>query len=43
MWELNFHNVGADPKGVTAHDIDLLAQYIDGDRLRRQRDEFSSR
>lgn len=30
-------------KGVTASDIDLLAQYIDGDRLRRQRDGFSSR
>lgn len=30
-------------QGVTASDIDLLAQYIDGDRLRSQRDEFSSR
>lgn len=30
-------------KGVAASDIDLLAQYIDGDRLRRQREEFSSR
>ena len=30
-------------KGVAASDVDLLAQYIDGDRLRRQRDEFSAR
>lgn len=29
--------------GVLASDIDLLAPYIDGDRLRRQREEFSSR
>ena len=27
-------------QGVTAHDIDLLAQYIDGDRLRHQRAAF---
>ncbi len=27
-------------KGVATRDIDLLAQYIDGDRLRQQRDEF---
>lgn len=27
-------------QGVTAHDIDLLAQYIDGDRLRHQREAF---
>ena len=26
--------------GVQAHDVDLLAQYIDGDRLGRQRAEF---
>ena len=30
-------------KGVAVSDIDLLAQYIDGDRLRRQREEFSYR
>ncbi|MBC7376534.1 MAG: type II toxin-antitoxin system HipA family toxin [Burkholderiaceae bacterium] len=30
-------------QGVTANDIDLLAQYIDGDRLRRQREAFSAR
>ncbi|MEO6319213.1 MAG: HipA domain-containing protein, partial [Polaromonas sp.] len=30
-------------QGVAARDIDLLAQYIDGDRLRHQREEFSSR
>ena len=30
-------------QGVAASDIALLAQYIDGDRLRRQRDEFSTR
>jgi serine/threonine-protein kinase HipA len=28
-------------KGVAKRDIDLFAQYIDGDRLRQQRDEFS--
>lgn len=27
-------------QGVTAHDIDLLAQYIDGNRLRHQREAF---
>ena len=26
--------------GVAAADIDLLAQYIDGDKLRRQREAF---
>ncbi|CAN5452974.1 type II toxin-antitoxin system HipA family toxin [soil metagenome] len=30
-------------KGVAPGNIDLLAQYIDGDRLRQQRDAFSSR
>ncbi len=30
-------------KGVAGRDIDLLAQYIDGDRLRHQRDEFAAR
>ena len=30
-------------QGVAATDIDLLAQYIDGDRLRRQREAFSAR
>lgn len=30
-------------QGVTANDIDLLAPYIDGDRLRRQREAFSAR
>lgn len=30
-------------QGVTANDIALLAQYIDGDSLRPQREEFSSR
>jgi serine/threonine-protein kinase HipA len=29
-------------KGVSVNDIELLAQYVDGDRLRSQRDEFSS-
>lgn len=29
-------------KGVAKRDIDLLAQYIDGDRLAQQRNEFSS-
>ncbi len=28
-------------QGVTTHDLDLLAQYIDGDRLRQQRDGFA--
>ena len=28
-------------KGVNAQDLELLAQYIDGDKLRRQRDEFA--
>ena len=30
-------------KGVMGRDIDLLAQYIDGDKLRRQRGEFAAR
>ena len=30
-------------QGVTANDIDVLAQYINGDRLRHQRDAFSAR
>jgi len=30
-------------QGVTANDMDLLAQYIDGDSLRRQREAFSAR
>ena len=30
-------------QGVTANDMDLLAQYIDGDRLRCQREAFSAR
>ena len=30
-------------KGVAGQDIDLLAQYIDGDKLRHQRDEFAAR
>ena len=37
-WKVEF-----SAKGVAARDIDLLAQYIDGDRLRRQREEFLSR
>lgn len=30
-------------KGVAGQDIALLAQYIDGDKLRHQRDEFTAR
>ncbi|MDB5743997.1 MAG: hypothetical protein JWR68_2312 [Polaromonas sp.] len=30
-------------QGVQARDIEVLAQYIDGDRLRRQREEFTPR
>ena len=30
-------------QGVTVNDIDLLGQYLDGDRLRRQREAFSAR
>ena len=34
-WKKHFNS-----KGVAEQDIALLAQYIDGDRLRQQRDEF---